>query len=215
MYSNADRTKLKTFVFNTKMRFNQARFEAVKRSRDVYLDFDIDDDGIDNGFIIWVDDNGDGNYDVWNDPYDPATDDANGNGFCDNGEGDCDGDGVCDPGEGDCIIETVVFANKLVSSSNKHGAEIYGDTPAFPAGGPGTDGPGDSTIGNGVSAGSEKFQFMPDGDSRAGTAYFYFPKVSGGAKAVASGPWAIIVNTVGRIRVDEWRSTSGWDVDQD
>ncbi|MDF1578945.1 MAG: GspH/FimT family pseudopilin [Desulfobulbales bacterium] len=56
---NTAKTKLKTFVFNTKIRFNQARFEAVKRSRDVYLDFDFNDDSVlDDRFTIWVDEDG-------------------------------------------------------------------------------------------------------------------------------------------------------------
>jgi prepilin-type N-terminal cleavage/methylation domain-containing protein len=60
---NTAKTKLKTFVFNAKTRFNQARFEAVKRSRDVYLDFDFDDiNGIDDRFTIWVDENNDEAY---------------------------------------------------------------------------------------------------------------------------------------------------------
>ncbi|MEN8135655.1 MAG: GspH/FimT family pseudopilin [Thermodesulfobacteriota bacterium] len=181
-YINATPTKLKSFVFNTKMRFNQARFEAVKRSRNVYLDFDFDGVvGIDNGFTIWVDDNGDGAYVA---------------------------------ADGDSIIETVEFVNK-VSLASKHGPEIYAG-PASASGGPGTDGPGDSTINDGVSAagGVDYFRFKPDGDSINGTAYFYFPTELDGAKVVASGPWAIIVNSVGRIRVDEWRSTGGWQVNK-
>lgn len=202
-YMRSEKTQLKTFVYNTKTRFNQARFEAVKRSRDVYLDFDFDDDGnINNGFTIWVDDNGDTNYDAWSDA-DPYVD-ANGNTECDPGEGDCNGNGVCDPGEGDCIIDVIAFVNQ--TSGGRPGPEIYCATCA--SGGPGTDGPGTSTISDGVSVngGVDFFRFNPDGDSSNGTAYFYFP--SNGA--VAAGPWAIIVNNVGRIRVDEWRSTSGW-----
>ena len=59
VHINSSKTKLKTFVFNTKTRFNQARFEAVKRGRSVYLDFDIDNNGLidSDGYTIWVDDN--------------------------------------------------------------------------------------------------------------------------------------------------------------
>lgn len=181
MYNNSERTKLKTFVFNTKNRFNQAKFEAVKRSRNVYLDFDFNDDSsLDNGFTIWVDENGDGVY-------------------------------LSDPGDGDEIIgDPVEFVNKVSAASNNHGPEIYGNVPSFPSGGPGTDGPGLSVISDGVSASGDRFLFKPDGDSVNGTAYFYFPRSGAGGKEVASGPWSIIVNNVGRIRVDEWRSTSGW-----
>jgi prepilin-type N-terminal cleavage/methylation domain-containing protein len=177
VHINSTNTRLKTFVFNTKALFNQARFEAIKRSRNVYLDFDIDHDTvINNGFTIWVDQKGDG------DPY--------------------------DPGDGDVIIETVVFP--------ANGPEIYCATCA--SGGPGTDGPGTSDINDGVSvSGSVAFnliRFKPDGDTSNATAYFYFPTGPAGAKVVAAGPWAIIVNSVGRIRVDEWRPTSGWQVNQ-
>ncbi|MFO7606922.1 MAG: GspH/FimT family pseudopilin [Desulfurivibrionaceae bacterium] len=205
-YMRSERTQLKTFVYNTKTRFNQARFEAVKRSRNVYLDFDLDDDGnINNGFTIWVDDNGNTDYDAWSDA-DPYVD-ANTNGVCDSGEGDCNGNGVCDPGEGDCIIDEVAFVNQ--ASGGRPGPEIYAGSGSA-SGGPGDDGPDDLLIGDGVSAGSERFQFRPDGDSQMGAVYFYFPSDG----KIASGPWAIIVNNVGRIRIDEWQPTGGWVVDE-
>ncbi len=188
---NSANSRLKSFVFNTKARFNQTRFEAVKRSRDVYLEFhlNMDETGYsstaapDNGFTIWVDENGDGNYTSW----DIGTDDDNSN-------------GECDAGEGDCVLSVVTFP--------ADGPEIYRPTIT---GGPGTDGPGSITISSdGVTAPSNRFMFRPDGDCpNNGSVYFYYP--SGGK--VASGPWAIIVNTVGRIRVDEWRSTNGWQGD--
>jgi hypothetical protein len=68
-----------------------------------------------------------------------------------------------------------------------------------------------------VSAGNShnRFKFQPNGDSFAGAAYFYFPQDDGGTKEVKSGPWAIIVNSVGRIRVDEWQSAGmGWKVNK-
>jgi prepilin-type N-terminal cleavage/methylation domain-containing protein len=172
VHINSTNTRLKTFVFNTKALFNQARFEAIKRSRNVYLDFDFNAPaGLDSGFTIWVDENG-------NEDFDAA---------------------------GDVIVETVTFA--------ANGPEIYCATCAFPTGGPQdpAGGPDASTIGAGVSAGAERFQFKPGGDvGSGGTAYFYFPAGASGAESVASGPWAIIVNSVGRIKVDEWRSGSGW-----
>ena len=218
VYMKSEKTKLKTFVYNTKTRFNQARFEAVKRGRNVFLDFDFDNDGhVDNGFTIWLDNEDDGSapYDgtmAWSnaDPYV----DADANGKCDPGEGDCNGNGACDAGEGDCIIQTVTFTNML-SGSGKQGPEIYDGGAAYPTGGPEDDGPGTSNIGHGVSASADLFIFMPDGDSKAGSAYFYFPEGGSGGKKVAAGPWAIIVNTVGRIRIDEWRSSSSsWAVNE-
>jgi prepilin-type N-terminal cleavage/methylation domain-containing protein len=176
VHINSTNTRLKTFVFNTKALFNQARFEAIKRSRNVYLDFDFNAPaGLDNGFTIWVDENGDGAY-VLADDGPP--------------------------------LDTVTFP--------ANGPEIYCATCA--SGGPGTDGPGTSDINDGVSvSGSVAFnliRFKPDGDTSNATAYFYFPTGPAGAKVVAAGPWAIIVNSVGRIRVDEWRPTSGWQVNQ-
>jgi prepilin-type N-terminal cleavage/methylation domain-containing protein len=171
---NSADTRLKTFVFNTKARFNQARFEAIKRGRNVYLDFDFDTTpaGLDNGYTIWVDEDGSADYDIT---------------------------------KGDVIIDTVVLPD--------NGPEIYCASCAFPTGGPEdpNGGPDGKTIGDGVSAGGDRFLFKPGGDVGAGgKAYFYFPAGAAGAKTVASGPWAIIVNKVGRIKVDEWRSTNGW-----
>jgi prepilin-type N-terminal cleavage/methylation domain-containing protein len=179
---NSAKTKLKTFVFNTKTRFNQARFEAIKRSRDVYLEFHLNMDDVgysktappDNGYTIWVDEDGCGEYDV---------------------------------AFGDSIIAEVDF--DLLSGGGA-GPKIYCSTCA--SDGPGNDGPGASkTIGDGVSAGGERFKFSPNGDSgNGGTAYFYFPQ----GNKVLSGPFAVIVNTVGRIRIDEWKSVGyGWEVD--
>jgi prepilin-type N-terminal cleavage/methylation domain-containing protein len=176
VHINSTDTRLKTFVFNTKALFNQARFEAVKRSRNVYLDFDFDTTpaGLDNGFTIWVDE-----VVAYPVVYDAAV---------------------------DTIIKTVVFPG--------NGPKIYCATCAFPTGGPQdpAGGPDGKTIGDGISAGGDRFQFKADGASvgSGGMAYFYFPAGASGVESVASGPWAIIVNNVGRIKVDEWRSTNGW-----
>lgn len=72
MYVNTAGTKLRSFAFNLGSRFKQAKFEAIKRGRDVYIDFDFDDDGlVDNGFTMWVDENNDDNED-----YDEADGDS-------------------------------------------------------------------------------------------------------------------------------------------
>ena len=178
MNVNSSKTKLKTFVFNTKTRFNLAKLEAIKRSRDVYLDFDFDNDGnIDNGYTIWVDED-----------------------MC----------GVYDIAFGDEIIgEPVVF------DSGGAGPEIY-SIGVYPSGGPKdpNGGPKSKTIGDGVSAAGNRFKFSPNGDSANGTVYFYFPQGPIDEKSVRSGPFAIIVNSVGRVRIDEWKSiVYGWEVD--
>ncbi len=177
---NSAKTKLKTFVFNTKTRFYQAKFEAIKRSRDVYLDFDFDDvGGIDNGYTIWVDENGDAAYDI---------------------------------GDGDEIIgDPVQFA------SDNSGPQIYDSVGVYPSGGPRdpNGGPNGAEIGDGVSAGGDRFKFKPNGDTTRGTVYLYFPRGAATAKSVLSGPFAIIVNNVGRVRVDEWKSiVYGWEGDK-
>lgn len=183
VHINTAKTKLKGFVFNTKTRFYQAKFEAVKRSRNVYVDFDFNAPaGLDNGFTIWMDENGDGSYVV------------------------ADGDEI--------IGAPVVFEN--LATVGRHGPEIYCNACGI-SGGPGNDGPGLKTVGDGVTAGAPKnrFRFEPDGDSSDGLAYFYFPQGTAAAKAVKAGPWAIIVNTVGRVTIDEWKATAGigWVVD--
>jgi len=59
----SSKTKLKTYIFDTKAQFQRAKFEAIKRSHEVYIDFDANDDAtIDNGYTIWVDDDDDGVY---------------------------------------------------------------------------------------------------------------------------------------------------------
>jgi prepilin-type N-terminal cleavage/methylation domain-containing protein len=160
-------TKLKTFVFNTKAHFHKARYEAIKRNRNVYIDFDFDgDSSIDNGYTIWADED-------YDDVYTGGT---------------------------DTIIEAIVF--------DGGGPSIYDNNPpigAEPAG------PDSSNIGDGVSAGGERFIMRPNGRSENGSVYLYLPKTATD-NAIAAGPWAIIISTVGRIRVDEWRS-NGWVVD--
>jgi prepilin-type N-terminal cleavage/methylation domain-containing protein len=157
-------TELKTFVFNTKTHFHKAKFEAVKRNRNVYIDFDFDSDGsIDNGYTVWVDE-------------------------------DCD---TLYTAGTDTVIDTIVF--------NK-GPVIYDNNPpigAEPAG------PGGSTIGDGVSAASDRIIMRPNGRSENGTVYLYLP-MSATDNTILAGPWAIITSTVGRIRVEEWQN-SGWE----
>lgn len=55
VYINSADAKLRSFAFNLGSRFKQAKFEAVKRSQNVYLDFDQDGDLVYNSYTIWVD----------------------------------------------------------------------------------------------------------------------------------------------------------------
>jgi prepilin-type N-terminal cleavage/methylation domain-containing protein len=162
VYINTSQAKLKSAAFNMGTRFKQAKFEAIKLGRNVYLDFDFDNDAAPgNGFTIWVDINGDAAYD---------TDD------------------------GDYKIgEDVVF---------QPGMEIY--TTAA-SGGPDTGLDGE-TIGDGVTADNERFLFQANGNCTGGTAYVYFSRPAGGGKSVAAGPWAISVNSVGRIQLADWKN---------
>jgi len=197
---NSEDAKLRSFVFNLGSRFKLANFEAIKRGRDVYLDFDMDGDGDprnDNGYTMWVDNNNDQDYDVWGVGMDVA-------------HGAVPANGVCDDDEGaDCDIATVVFPNRANPLVGNPGPEIY-DTTA--TGGPAA-GPAAAVIGDGISAGGNRFRFRPSGDCSAGSAYIYFPRGDVGAEEVASGPWAIIVNNVGRIRIREWQPVAGWPAD--
>jgi prepilin-type N-terminal cleavage/methylation domain-containing protein len=192
--NNAD-AKLKSFAFNVGSRFKQAKFEAMKRGRNVYIDFDLLRDGvIDNGYTLWVNNNDNVNstYEAWI---------------------DANADGVCQDTEGDCLIATVDFPNR--ASLGHPGPEIYNADAAFPTGGPEADGPGTKVINTGVPA-TPRFFFKPSGDADNATIYIYFPSGGVGAEEVAAGPWAITVNTVGRIQLDEWKPElkrpghSGW-----
>lgn len=191
MHVNTAGAKIRSFAFNLGSRFKQAKFEAIKRGRDVYLDFDIDKSGSpDNGYTIWVDNNDDGDYDA----------------FVDIAHGATPANGVCDEDEGDCLIgEAVVFPNQ--ASIGKQGPEIY--AAPLPAGGPAA-GPKGAPIGDGVSiiGGGNRFRFRPSGDSSNGSVYIYFPREVAGGKVVAAGPYAIIVNNSGRIRLNEYKG--GW-----
>lgn len=59
-------TALKHFAFNLRLQGQRAKYEAVKRGRKVYMDFDFDpaDGTIDNGYTIWADENRNGVYDA-------------------------------------------------------------------------------------------------------------------------------------------------------
>lgn len=194
VYINSGPAKARAFTFNLSSRFKQAKFEAIKRNRNVILDFDLNNDGFadaPNAYTIYEDNNGDGNYDVWN-----AGTDLN-------------ADGICDANEADCLIgETVPF---------EAGMEIYDMVTApTPTGGPpnlgGAPG-GVDPIDDGVWVANNRFIFRPNGSpAGGGNVYLYFPS-SGTPKKVLAGPWAIIVNAVGRISVDEWRTSLGsWKV---
>lgn len=201
-YINTADANLKSFAFNLGSRFRQAKFEAMKRGLNVYLDFDINDDDDprnDNGYTMWVDHDNDTAtpFDEW-----AIADDVNGNGVCDDGENNKD-----------CVVSKLVFPNQANPAVARPGPGLYDTTPG---GGPAT-GPGGSNIGDGVSipgVAVDRFQFRPNGDSTNGTLYIYFPAVEAGGVVVAAGPWAIVVNTVGRIRLDEWKQGIGWTSDQ-
>jgi prepilin-type N-terminal cleavage/methylation domain-containing protein len=93
------------------------------------------------------------------------------------------------------------------------GVEIYDATDGTITGGPpDEDGAPSSSanIGDGVS--DLKIRFTPGGAADNASVYLYAPRVVAGGKEVAAGPWAIVVNTVGRIRLAEWRNGE-WKVD--
>ena len=163
-YFNTSKYKLKTFVFNVKVRFNQARFEAVKRSRDVFIDFDLNKDGaIDDRFTIWVDENR-------NKTYDPSDE---------------------------------VIGQVLLLESKGQSVYVGGSGPRFID--IGSEG---HLIADGVTVldwsgnDTNRFRFDGGGDSFGGAVYFYNEN--------GTGPWEVSVNTVGRIKVKEWRVNSGW-----
>lgn len=193
VYINNDSAKLRSFTFNLGSRFRQAKFEAMKRGHDVYLDFslDLDGNGVVDSYVLWVnnDDLTDpteidaADYDVWTIGNDTVI-----------------VNGVCDEGEGDCPLGDRVDFDPGVKIYNGGDATISGG-PKDPAGGP-----NDNTIGDGLTATGERFKFEPSGDSQAGAIYLYYPRAVTGGKKVSAGPLAIVVNLAGRIVIDEWRS---------
>ena len=175
-------TKTKSFVFSMRAKFQQAKMEAVKRGRDVYIDFDFNPiyvqngvtvDKPDNGFTIWVDE------DVGTDTLINSFTTPEGNEY------------------------TVEFKN-IISTGND-GIEIY--TTAV-SGGPGA-GPKGASIDPGVTAAAYRFKMNPDGTSVPGRVYLYWARTDGASKYVNSGPYAITVNSVGRIKISSWKKNDG------
>ena len=182
-------TKMKSFVFTIRAKFQQAKMEAIKRGRVVYIDFDFNPDYVqngvtvnnpDNGFTIWVDEDNDGNYVHGTDTLINSFTTPEGNEY------------------------TVEFEN-IISTGND-GIEIF--TTAV-SGVPGA-GPKGATIDPGVTAAAYRFKMNPDGTSVSGRVYLYWATTDGGGnKSVNIGPYAITVNTVGRIKISSWKKNDG------
>jgi prepilin-type N-terminal cleavage/methylation domain-containing protein len=63
-YLNSSQYTLRAAAYNLRSALQKTRLEAIKKNRAVYLDFDFNDDGaIDSAFTMWVDLNGNHNYD--------------------------------------------------------------------------------------------------------------------------------------------------------
>jgi len=112
---------------------------------------------------------------------------------------DIDADNNCD--SADSVIRDVTFSSEV---------EFYDvDLPA-PVG-PDRTAPGDpwEAGGDGVSFTGNRFLMLGNGTSnKAGTVYLYVP---GGRRGIRSGPLALVLNRIGRIRISRWRSElSSW-----
>jgi prepilin-type N-terminal cleavage/methylation domain-containing protein len=183
VYINTADAKLRSVAFNMGSRFKQAKFEAIKNGFNVYLDFDLNNDAA-------IDGNG---FTIWV---------------------DVDGNGGWNPGPP--ILDYKIGAAVVFAS----GVEIYDATDATITGGPQDDpagGPDGALLGSGVvdqnpGGGDFRIKFTPGGAAENASVYLYAPRVVAGGKEVAAGPWAILVNTVGRIRLAEWRNGE-WKVD--
>jgi prepilin-type N-terminal cleavage/methylation domain-containing protein len=131
--------------------------------------------------------------------------DSNNDGTPDNGFSiwvDRDRDGSYDPDpakDGKKVSDDVAFPEQV---------EIYDSTDATITGGPHdpSGGPDGATIGDGASL--LKIKFTPSGIATAAMVYVYASRDKGGGKEVAAGPWAIEVNSVGRMRMAEWKNGS-------
>lgn len=175
VYLNNDDARVRSFAFNLGSHFKQARFEAMKRSRNVYMDFDFDGNTVINTYTIWADTNGNGVYNA----------------------------GV------DALISDRVPFEQGVEVYDAGDATIFGG-PKDPNGGS-----NDLDITDGLKTGtsSTALRFSPSGEVEAGSIYLYFPRAVAGGKQVVAGPLAVVVNSVGRVVIDEWRTAKKWNKD--
>ena len=116
---------------------------------------------------------------------------------------DRDNDGTYDE-TGERIGADVVFPE---------GMEIYNDFGDTITGGPHDPGggPDSYSLGNGIndtnpSGGDLMIKFTPGGSAESALVYVFASRVGAGGKENLAGPWAIDVNTVGRIRLAEWKN---------
>ena len=90
------------------------------------------------------------------------------------------------------------------------GIEIYDPEGDTITGGPpdGGGGPEGDDIGNGINDADNDLmiKFSPGGASESARVYVYAAKINAGGKKDMAGPWAIDVNSVGRIRLAEWKN---------
>ncbi len=189
---NSPISKLKTAAFNMRTDFNLARGEAAKRNENVVVDFfrkgdDVDGLGVfaaNDGYRLCVDENGDG--------------------VC------TSADVAIDAG---AQLKEVVFRDEV---------RLYDRFVAAPDG-PGVKAtdtvPAPAWDGICISFSAERFEMQPDGTSnKAGSVYLYAPDIEelaalpapdvatpDPADVIRAAPMAVVVSTVGRVRLSRWR----------
>lgn len=128
---------------------------------------------------------------------------------------DVNGNGTYSTGDGDSILTQTIFRNRLSSGSD--GPEIYSnDSVDVGPQDSNVGGPGTKTIGDGLSVVGHRFKFNPDATGLAGTLYIYHPQTVGASQGISAGPYAIIVNSMGRVRIATWNAGKNvWEPDTD
>ncbi|MEW6220271.1 MAG: GspH/FimT family protein [Thermodesulfobacteriota bacterium] len=170
------RADVKAGTLGLRTDLNMARFEAVSRNQTVRVDFLLDTD-------LDGDGDADDGYRIWIDDF-PA--------------GAPDGTYTEDPDPtlADTLIRVVPFPD---------GVELYDID--FADGPDTTPSGGALVVTDGVSFsfGNNFTTFQSNGTAVAGTVYLYYPDDAGAPTEMRVAPYAVVLSSVGRVRVRVWR----------
>ncbi|MCF6289809.1 MAG: GspH/FimT family pseudopilin [Desulfobacterales bacterium] len=131
-----------------------------------------------------------------------------------NGSGDRDGYRICVDGDTGTANNSCGDADdtSIRDMRMKPEVQFYDTTGGAITGGPTTTSGGSSLVNkDGVLFTSNKFKMQADGTSNlAGTAVIYVPE-TGDPTTMLVEPFAVVVNSTGRVRLERWRTDDWYD----